>query len=107
MRPRYLSAIGLGLVLMEAAGLRRPGLRSAATDSDRSTSGKESCPRRFASAILPPQSVSAVDVSDDGRFVALGTMAFRHDRNFWLLSDGARSPRPLRRELGPAAVRPD
>jgi glyoxylase-like metal-dependent hydrolase (beta-lactamase superfamily II) len=37
-------------------------------------------------AVLPPQSVSALDVSDDGRFVAVGTMAFRHDQNFWLLS---------------------
>src|SRR5262245_20883764 len=36
--------------------------------------------------VLPPQSVSALDVSDDGRFVAMGTMAFRHDCNFWLLS---------------------
>jgi glyoxylase-like metal-dependent hydrolase (beta-lactamase superfamily II) len=36
--------------------------------------------------VLAPQSVSAVDVSDDGRFVAVGTMAHRHDRNFWLLS---------------------
>lgn len=35
---------------------------------------------------LPPQSVSALDVSGDGRFVAVGTMAFRHDSNFWLLS---------------------
>jgi len=35
---------------------------------------------------LSPQAVSAVDVSDDGRFVAAGTMAFRHDRNFFLLS---------------------
>lgn len=39
---------------------------------------------------LPPQSISAVDVSDDGRSIAVSTMAFRHDRNFWLLSgDGA------------------
>src|SRR5262245_17821529 len=36
--------------------------------------------------VLPPQSVSALDVSDDGRFVAVATMAFRHDHNFWLLS---------------------
>ena len=36
--------------------------------------------------VLPPQSVSALDVSDDGRFVAVGTMACRHDRNFWLMS---------------------
>jgi glyoxylase-like metal-dependent hydrolase (beta-lactamase superfamily II) len=35
---------------------------------------------------LPPQSVSALDISDDGHFVAVGTMAFRHDRNYWLLS---------------------
>src|SRR6185503_12437654 len=35
---------------------------------------------------LAPQGVSAVDVSDNGRFVAVGTMAFRHDRNFFLLS---------------------
>jgi hypothetical protein len=27
-----------------------------------------------------------MDLSDDGRFVAVGTMACRHDRNFWLLS---------------------
>src|SRR6516162_5134919 len=36
---------------------------------------------------LKPQSVSAVDVSDDGRFVGVTTMAFRQDRNFWLLTD--------------------
>ncbi len=35
---------------------------------------------------LPPQSVSAVDVSDDGRAVGVTTMASRHDKNFWLLS---------------------
>jgi glyoxylase-like metal-dependent hydrolase (beta-lactamase superfamily II) len=35
---------------------------------------------------LAPQGVSAVDVSDDGRSVAVGTMAFRHDRNFFVLS---------------------
>lgn len=40
-------------------------------------------------SFLPPQSVSALDVGDvgdDGRTVAVGTMAFRHDRNFWMLS---------------------
>jgi glyoxylase-like metal-dependent hydrolase (beta-lactamase superfamily II) len=36
---------------------------------------------------LAPQSVSAVDVSDDGRSVGVTTLAYRHDRNFWLLSD--------------------
>ena len=37
-------------------------------------------------SFLSPQAVSAVDVSDDGKSVAVGTMAFRHDRNFFLLS---------------------
>jgi glyoxylase-like metal-dependent hydrolase (beta-lactamase superfamily II) len=36
---------------------------------------------------LHPQSVSAIDISGDGRFVGVATLAFRHDRNFWLLSD--------------------
>ncbi|HEX7902071.1 MAG TPA: MBL fold metallo-hydrolase [Planctomycetota bacterium] len=35
---------------------------------------------------LRAQDVSAVDVSDDGRSIAVATMAFRHDRNFWVLS---------------------
>jgi len=35
---------------------------------------------------LSPQCVSAVDVSEGGQFVAVGTMAFRQDRNFFLLS---------------------
>src|SRR6185436_5399753 len=34
---------------------------------------------------LAPQAVSSVELLDDGR-VAVTTMAFRHDRNFWLLS---------------------
>ncbi len=37
-------------------------------------------------AFLHPQDVSAVEVGPDGR-VAVTTMAFRHDRNFWVLSD--------------------
>src|SRR5262245_2835350 len=36
--------------------------------------------------VVPTQSVSTVDVSDDGQFIAVGTMGFRHHRNFWLLS---------------------
>ncbi|OAI40784.1 hypothetical protein AYO40_04310 [Planctomycetaceae bacterium SCGC AG-212-D15] len=36
---------------------------------------------------LPEQCISAVDVSGDGRRIAVATMAFRHDRNVWLLSD--------------------
>ncbi len=35
---------------------------------------------------LSPQSISAVAVSPDGRQLAVTTMGFRHDRNFWLLA---------------------
>src|SRR5262245_1720304 len=35
---------------------------------------------------LASQGVSALAVSGDGRRIAVTTMAFRHDRNFWLLS---------------------
>src|SRR5262249_30098248 len=35
---------------------------------------------------LTPQCVSAVDVSGDGRTIAVATMAFRHDRNCWALA---------------------
>jgi glyoxylase-like metal-dependent hydrolase (beta-lactamase superfamily II) len=35
---------------------------------------------------LHPQAISAVDISEDGLQIAAGTMAFRHDRNFWVLS---------------------
>jgi len=39
---------------------------------------------------LAPQAISAVDVSADGRFIAVGTMAFSHDANVWQFSrDGA------------------
>jgi len=31
---------------------------------------------------LAPQSVSALDISEDGRFVAATTMAFRNDTTF-------------------------
>jgi hypothetical protein len=30
--------------------------------------------------------VSALDISEDGRFIAVTTMGFRHDRNLWLIS---------------------
>ena len=32
---------------------------------------------------LAPQAVSAVDISADGKFITVGTMAFRHDANVW------------------------
>jgi hypothetical protein len=51
-------------------------------------------------AFLAPQAVSSVEVLEDGR-VAVATMAFRHERNFWVLSaDG----RPLwSRQVAPWA----
>jgi glyoxylase-like metal-dependent hydrolase (beta-lactamase superfamily II) len=36
--------------------------------------------------VAPPQAVTAIDVSDDGRFIGVTTLAFRHEPNFWLLS---------------------
>ena len=30
-----------------------------------------------------PQAISAVDISADGKFVTVGTMAFSHDANVW------------------------
>lgn len=33
--------------------------------------------------ILSPQAVSAVDISADGKFITVGTMAFSHDANVW------------------------
>ncbi|HEV7403658.1 MAG TPA: MBL fold metallo-hydrolase [Chthoniobacteraceae bacterium] len=39
---------------------------------------------------LAPQAVSAVDISPDGKTITVGTMAFSHEPNVWLLSpDGA------------------
>ncbi len=35
---------------------------------------------------LGPQNVSALDISEDGRLIAVATMAFRQDRNLWLIS---------------------
>ena len=32
---------------------------------------------------LAPQAVSAVDISHDGKFITVGTMAFSHDANVW------------------------
>ena len=39
---------------------------------------------------LPPQSISALAISRDGRQLAVTTMAFRHDHNFWLLAEDGR-----------------
>ncbi len=35
---------------------------------------------------LAPQAVTSVDVSPDGRSIAVTTLAFRHNPNFWVLS---------------------
>jgi glyoxylase-like metal-dependent hydrolase (beta-lactamase superfamily II) len=35
---------------------------------------------------LAPQAISAVDVSSDGKFITVGTMAFSHDANVWQFS---------------------
>src|SRR5690349_16422154 len=32
---------------------------------------------------LAPQAISAVDISADGKFITIGTMAFSHDANVW------------------------
>ena len=34
---------------------------------------------------LAAQAISAVDVSADGKFITVGTMAFSHDANVWQL----------------------
>ena len=39
---------------------------------------------------LSPQSVSALAISPDGRQLAVTTMAFRHENNFWLLGEDGR-----------------
>jgi len=39
---------------------------------------------------LAPQGIAALEVSPDGSQLAVVTMAFRHDRNFWLLADDGR-----------------
>jgi glyoxylase-like metal-dependent hydrolase (beta-lactamase superfamily II) len=36
---------------------------------------------------LHPQDISALDISPDGQQIGVTTMAFRHDRNLWLLSN--------------------
>src|SRR5262245_28347760 len=33
--------------------------------------------------VLAPQAISAVDVSADGKFITIGTLAFSHDANVW------------------------
>jgi metallo-beta-lactamase class B len=49
--------------------------------------GKESrVPDPFQQGpFLHPQAVSALDINDDDGSIAVATMAFRHDRNLWLI----------------------
>ena len=49
---------------------------------------------------LSPQSLSALAISPDGREIAVTTMAFHHDRNFWLLSGDGRILGDGRSSLG-------
>lgn len=39
---------------------------------------------------MSPQSVSALAISPDGHQIAVATLAFRHDKNFWLLDGDGR-----------------
>ena len=51
-------------------------------------SGSSCVPRPLRQGeFLSPQSVSALAISPDGRQLAVTTMAFRHDSNFWLLGE--------------------
>jgi hypothetical protein len=91
MAPRYLpeTLIILCLLAMEAAG--QEGATTTVQLPPAIAIGVSEGPTCVPAplrqgAVLPPQSVSAVDVSDNGRFVAVGTMACRHDHNFLLLS---------------------
>jgi glyoxylase-like metal-dependent hydrolase (beta-lactamase superfamily II) len=60
-------------------------LRSVSIGTPRKQSN---VPPAWRQGLFPhPQSVSALDVTDDGRFIGVTTLAFRHDSNFWLLSD--------------------
>src|SRR5262245_1111953 len=91
MTSRCPSALLIVLVLLATQASDPSGSARAATPPQAiqiGTSGEHSrvpAPHRQGTG-LPAQSISALDVSDDGRFIAVGTMAFRHDRNFWLLS---------------------
>jgi hypothetical protein len=50
---------------------------------------------------LAPQAISTVDVSGDGKFITVGTMAFSHDANVWqFAADGVEI---ARRHLPPWA----
>ena len=42
---------------------------------------------------LAPQAISAVDVSADGKFITVGTMAFSHDANVWQFVAGRHGDR--------------
>ncbi|MCI0361581.1 MAG: MBL fold metallo-hydrolase [Planctomycetaceae bacterium] len=91
MIPRYLSAIWIVLCLSVMQSADHFGAARAAEPPPAIRIGESRGTSRVPAPLrqgtrLPPQSVSALDVSDDGCFLAVGTMAFRHDRNFWLLS---------------------
>ncbi len=85
--PRRLAATGLLL-----AGIS--GLAGAAPGLDRRIVAPP-LPTRVPKPLhqgnfLSPQSVSALAISPDSRQIAVATMAFRHDKNFWLLDNDGR-----------------
>ncbi|HXG09780.1 MAG TPA: hypothetical protein VNK04_08320, partial [Gemmataceae bacterium] len=54
-------------------------------------SGPSRVPDPWQQGVFPhPQSVTALDLTNDGRRVGVTTLAFRHDRNFWLLDDSGK-----------------
>jgi glyoxylase-like metal-dependent hydrolase (beta-lactamase superfamily II) len=54
---------------------------------DPSTAGASGVPGPLKQGVfLAPQAIAAVDISPDGRSIAVATLAFRQDKNFWLLS---------------------
>src|SRR5262249_49180547 len=68
----------LGALAVKSLAIAPPVARTAVPEV--SAQGRE----------LAPQAVSAVDISADGSFITVGTMAFSHDANVWVLApDGA------------------
>jgi hypothetical protein len=77
---RLLAELTLGAVCSGSAcadlAIRHVQIASAAPNSrvpDVTTQGR----------FLAPQAISTVDVSADGKFITVGTMAFSHDANVW------------------------
>jgi glyoxylase-like metal-dependent hydrolase (beta-lactamase superfamily II) len=80
--PLLMVALSIGHY---GAFLSAQGLGGPAQES--STPGPTRAPDPLKQGVfLAPQAVAAVDISPDGRSIAVATLAFRQDKNFWLLS---------------------